>query len=77
MYRGMFATRPFDAGLGYLWGDGLGDYAWPPKPKEELPTETQYEKRQREVLARLVAANAQPMNDPVAAVGHDVVVGID
>ncbi len=73
----MFATHPFDAGLGYLWGDGLGDDAWPPKPKEELPTETKEGKRQREVLAQLVAAKAQPMNDPVAAVGDEVVVGVD
>ena len=73
----MFATRPFDAGLGYLWGDGLGDYAWPPKPKEELPAETRDEKRLKGALARLVAADAKPMNDPVAAVGDEVVVGID
>ena len=39
MYRGMFTTRPFDAGFGYLTGGDLGDYAWPPKPKEELPAE--------------------------------------
>ena len=52
MYRGMFATRPFDAGFGYLWGAGLGDHGWPLKPKEELPEETYWGRRAREELAK-------------------------
>ena len=69
--------RPFDAGFGYLLGDGLGDYAWPPKPKEELPAETDAERRQRKRIKQLLAANARPVNDPVANVGDDVIIGVD
>ena len=75
--EGMFTTRPFDAGFGYLWGGGLGDYAWPPKPKEELPAETDAERRQRKRIKQLLAANARPVNDPVANVGDDVIIGVD
>ena len=73
----MFTTRPFDAGFGYLTGGDLGDYAWPPKPKEELPAESRAERLQREKIEQLLAARVLPRNSSVADEGDEVVVGLN